>query len=81
MYINERLPKHEMQINSEVKRMGMITSTKNCEISVMIRKSQNEASFQPVNYVTDLNKINNSLLRDSVRGISKLSINYSQAPT
>ena len=47
--------------------MGMITSTKSCAVTVMVRNSQNEASFQPVNYVNDLNKVKNAVLRDSAR--------------
>ena len=67
MYINERLPKHEPQINSEAKKMGMTTSTKNCAVSVRVLYSQNETSFQPVNYVNDLNNVKNAVLRDSAR--------------
>ena len=67
MYINERLPKHEAQINSEAKKMGMITSTKNCAVSVMVRNSQNETSFQPVNYVNYINKVKKAVLRYSAR--------------
>ena len=67
MYINERLPKYEAQFNSEAKKMGIITSTKNSAVSVMVRNSRNETSFQPVNYVNDLNKVKNAVLRDSAR--------------
>ena len=81
MYINERLPKHEAQISSEAKKMGMITSTKNCAVSVMVRNSQNETSFQPVNYVNDLNKVKNAVSRDSTREKPKFGINYYQTLT
>ena len=76
MYINERLPKHEAQINSEAKKMGMITSTKNCAVAVMVRNSQNENSFQHVNYVNDLNKVKNAVLRDPAREKPKFDTNY-----
>ena len=56
----------------------MITSTKNCAVSVMVRNSQSETSFQPVNYVNDLNKVKNAVLRDSARGQPKIGINYDQ---
>ena len=78
MYIDERLPKHEAQINSETKQMGMITSTKNCAVSVMVRNSQNETSFQPVNHVNDLKKVKNAVLIDSARRQTKFGINYDQ---
>ena len=81
MYINERLPKHEAQINSEAKKMGMITSTKNCAVSVMVRNSQNETSFQPVNYVNDLNKVKNAVLRDPAREKPKFGTNYYRTVT
>ena len=60
-YINERLPKHEAQINSEAKKMGLITSTKNCAVSVLVKSSQKETSFKPVNYISDLNKVQNAV--------------------
>ena len=81
MYINERLPKHEAQINREAKKMGMITSTKNCAVSVMVRNSQNETSFQPVNYVNDLNKVKNAVLRDPAREKPKFGTNYYRTVT
>ena len=81
MYVHERLPKHETQINSEAKRMGMITSTKNCAVSVMVRKSQNETSFQPINCVNDLNEVKNAVLRDSAIEKPKFGINYYQTLT
>ena len=76
IYINERLPKHEAQINNEAKKMGMITSTKNCAVSVMVRNSQNETSFQAVNYDNDLNKVKNAVLRDSAREKPKFGTNH-----
>ena len=75
MYINERLPKHESQINSEAQKMVMITSTKNCAVSVMARNFQNEILFQFVNYVNDLNKVKNAVFRDSVIGKPNIGIN------
>ena len=81
MYINETLPKHEAQINSEAKKMGMITSTKNCAVSVMVQNSQYETSFQPVNYVNDLNKVKNAVLRESAREKPKFGTNYYQMVT
>ena len=76
MYIKERLPKHEAQINSEAKKMVMITSTKNCAVSVMVRKSQNETSFLPFKNVNDLNKVKNAVLRDPAREKPKFGTNY-----
>ena len=75
MYINERLPKHEEQ------KMGMITSTKNCAVFVMVRNSQNETLFQRVNYVNGLNKVKNAVLRDSAREKPTFGINYDQTLT
>ena len=76
MYINERLPKHEAQINSEAKKMDMITSTINCAVSVIVRNSQNVTSFQPVNYVNDLNNVKNAVLRDSATKKPKFGTDY-----
>ena len=42
----------------------------------MVRISQNETSFQPVNYVNDLNKVKNVVLRDSTREKPKFGTNY-----
>ena len=42
----------------------------------MVRNSQNETSFQPVNYVNDLNKIKNAVLRDSAREKPKFGTHY-----
>ena len=81
MYINERLPKHEAQINSEAKKMDMITFTKNCALSVMVQNSQKETSFQPVNYVNDLNKVINAVLRDPAREKPKFGTNYYRTVT
>ena len=80
-YINERLPKHEAQINSEAEKMVLITSTKNCAISVMVRNSQNKTSFQPVNYVKDLNKVKNAVLKDPAREKPKFGTNYYRTVT
>ena len=44
----------------------------------MVRNSQNETSFQPLNYVKDLNKVKNAVLRDSARRKPKFVINYDQ---
>ena len=71
IYINERLPKYEAEINSEAKKMGMITSTKNCTVSVMVKNLQNETSFRAVNNVDELNKIQNPVLRESGRNKRK----------
>ena len=76
MYINEILPKHEAQINSDAKKVDMITCNKNCAESVMVQNSQNETSFQPVNYVNDLNKVKNAVLRDSAKEKPKFGTNY-----
>ena len=81
MYINERLSKHEAQFNSEAKKMGMITSTKNCAVSVIVRNSENEISFQPVNYVNDLNKVKNAVLRELAREKLKFGTNYYRTVT
>ena len=48
--------------------MGMITSTKDYAVSFIVRNSQNETSFPPVNYVNDLNKVKNAVLRHSAKG-------------
>ena len=71
IYINEILPKYEAEINSEAKKMGMITSTKNCTVSVMVKNLQNETSFRAVNNVDELNKIQNPVLRESGRNKRK----------
>ena len=52
--------------------MGMITSTKNCKVSVMVKNLQNETSFKAVNNVDELNKIQNPVLRESGRNKRKL---------
>ena len=63
MYISETLPKHEEQINSEAKKMGIITSPINCAVSVMVQYYHNETSFQSVNYINDISKVKNAVLR------------------
>ena len=56
-----------MKKKSEAKKMGMITSTKNCTVSVMVKNLQNEASFRTVNHVEELNNIQNPVLQESGR--------------
>ena len=51
--------------------MGMITSTKNCTVSVIVKNLQNETSFRAVNNVDELNKIQNPVLRESGRNKRK----------
>ena len=47
----------------------------------MVRNSQNETSFQPINSVNDLNKVKNVLLRDSATRKPKFGLNYDQTLT
>ena len=71
MYINEVLSKFEAEMNSEAKKMGMITLTKNCTVSVMVKNLQNKTSFRAVNHVDQLNNIQNPVLRESGRNKRK----------
>ena len=65
----------------KLKKMGMIKSTKNCAVSVKIRNSPKETSFQHDIYVNDLKKFKNAVLRDSATGKSKTGNNYNQTST
>ena len=47
----------------------------------MVRNFQNETSFQPVNYVNDLNKVRNAVWRDPAREKPKFGTNYYQTVT
>ena len=52
--------------------MRLITSTKNCTVSVIVKNLQNETSFELVNNVDKLKKIQNPVLRESGRNKWKL---------
>ena len=47
----------------------------------MVWNSQNETSFQPVNYVNDLNKVKNAVLRNPAREKPKFGKNYYRTVT
>ena len=65
------LSKYEAEKNSEAKKTGMITSTINCKVSVMVKNLQNKTSFRAVNHVDELNNIQNPVLRESGRNKRK----------
>ena len=77
MYINERVPKHEANIKSEARKMGMV-STKQCAVSIMVQNSQSETSSQPVNDINKINKVKNVVLKSSVRVEEKFCSNYDE---
>ena len=54
IFLNERILIFEAQIKAEASKKGFFTSTKNCSVSVLVKKSDNSTSNVTVNDIQEL---------------------------
>ena len=56
-YINERLPECEAQIKAEATKCNLITTTHNCDVSVLVENNEQKPQFVRVNEIGELDKL------------------------
>ena len=65
IFLNERLPKFEAELRAEANRQGFITSTKNCSVSVLVKRNNNDTGYHNINQISDLENVKNPIKREN----------------
>ena len=63
--MNERLPKFEAELRAESNRQGFITSTKNCSVSVLVKRNNNDTGYHNINQISGLENVKNPIKREN----------------
>ena len=64
MYVHERLPSSEMDLQRAVDKLGYVTVTKNCTINAVCLDNDGNTMYVPINNLEDLKNLHKPVLRD-----------------
>ena len=56
IFINERVPKHDVELKRHAESLGLVTTTRNCQVRIFHRAENGNVKTFPVNTVVDVNK-------------------------
>ena len=56
IFINERLPKHDVELKRHAESLGLVTTTRNCQVRIFHRAENGNVKTFPVNTVAGVNK-------------------------
>ena len=56
IFLIERLPKFPAEVRAESSRQGFIISTKNCSVSVLVKRNNNDIGYHNINQISYLTK-------------------------
>ena len=61
IYINERLPPLEARLRDEVSKMGYLTSSNNCVVSIKFAKHDGRTGYAPIKHIDDCEKVRGAI--------------------
>ena len=61
IYINERLPPLEARLRDEVSKMGYLTSSNNCVVSIKFAKHDGRTGYAPIKHINDCEKVRGAI--------------------